>query len=212
MTLPEWQIYISVFKDIVTAAAASIAAIVAVKGLQAWSKQLKGKTEYELARRLLRAVYRVRDAIRAVRNPVQTSEETAAAFKESNEIPTATLLNADLNFKINEAVYQLRWRRVQEAMTDLQVEMLEAEVSWGKEVKLKTDPLHICTRKLYISTRRHLRSLNPRLVEQLDPNAREALDHIIFELDAEGSDETFSNEIRNSIETIEEFLKPHLKL
>jgi len=49
--------------------------VVAALGLQAWRTQLKDKTEYELARRVLRAVYQVRDSRQAVRNRVQSSPE-----------------------------------------------------------------------------------------------------------------------------------------
>jgi hypothetical protein len=44
-----WQIYASIAKDVITAGAAITAAVVAVKGLRAWKKQLRGKTDYELA-------------------------------------------------------------------------------------------------------------------------------------------------------------------
>ena len=131
MTPPEWQVYISIGKDIVTAGAALTAAVIAVLGLQAWKRQLRGKTDYELARRFLRAVYSVRDSIRALRNPVQNTEEIVAAFKDSTNTPQ-NAVNADDSFKIEVGVYHLRWKRVNEAMSDLQVEMLEAEVSWGE--------------------------------------------------------------------------------
>jgi hypothetical protein len=58
------QDIVTLFKDLATIFAAVAAGIIAIMGYNAWKKQLRGKAEYELARRLLRNVYRVRDAIR----------------------------------------------------------------------------------------------------------------------------------------------------
>jgi type IV secretory pathway VirB2 component (pilin) len=65
------QPWVTLIKDIVTGLAAATAAVIGVLGLRTWKAQLKGKTEYETARSLLRCVYRVRDAMRVVRNPFQ---------------------------------------------------------------------------------------------------------------------------------------------
>lgn len=69
MDIDTVQKYITLIKDIITGLSAFTAAVIAIMGLQAWKKQLKGKTEYELAQRLLRATYKVREAFSWVRNP-----------------------------------------------------------------------------------------------------------------------------------------------
>lgn len=94
-----WQIYASIAKDVITASAAVTAAVVAVKGLRAWKKQLRGKTDYELARRCLKAVYRVRDGIRMVRNPLQSSEEIAAGMTPNFQ------LRVQRKFAVNEHAF-----------------------------------------------------------------------------------------------------------
>jgi hypothetical protein len=55
-------------RELVLIAASSIAAVVALLGLRTWKKQLKGRTDYELARRLLKSAYAVRDALQIVRH------------------------------------------------------------------------------------------------------------------------------------------------
>jgi hypothetical protein len=116
--------------DIVTALAAGIGAVVAVVGLNAWKKQLKGKTDYELARRYLRAVYKIRDAIKFVRNPFISLGEMEQALKErgSNQ-------STSDHKETSRAVYSVRWKKVTEAGSDLTLELREAEVSWGKDEK-----------------------------------------------------------------------------
>lgn len=81
MSLQEWQGRISLIKDIVTILVALVGGGVAIYGLISWKRQLKGKTEYELARRVLRAVYRLRDAIRGIRNPLQSTGEIEHSLK-----------------------------------------------------------------------------------------------------------------------------------
>ena len=72
--LPEgvdWVATAAFWKEIVVAGAAVAAACIAYLGLAAWKKQLHGRSGYELARRLLRAVYSVRDRIVRVRTPLE---------------------------------------------------------------------------------------------------------------------------------------------
>ena len=82
--LKYFQIWVSLIKDIVTGLAAVVAAVIAIMGLRTWKKQLKGKTEYELSQRFLRATYKVRDAFSWVRNPIQSPSEISQAMIEAN--------------------------------------------------------------------------------------------------------------------------------
>jgi hypothetical protein len=69
MGVQDIQQYVTLIKDVLTAIAAVGAASIGLLGLATWRKQLKGRTEYELARRLLVAVYRIRNAVSYLRNP-----------------------------------------------------------------------------------------------------------------------------------------------
>lgn len=183
---------LQIIKDIVTTIAAGIAAIVAIMGIKAWKKQLKGKTNYELARRYLRAVYKVRDAIKYVRNPFISSEEIFSAFKESG------LNEVDYNNqqKSNRAVYSLRWKKVIEAISDLDVELLEAEVLWGKEVVELKESLNLCINELFFNLKRFLE----------EGNRREFHD-VIYDVD----NGIFTKKVNEAVEKIETYIKPHLK-
>lgn len=79
--LSDAEAWVTLLKDIVTIIALIVSAIVAVPGINAWKEQITGKAEYELAHRLLRSVYQVRDAIRNVGTPILTSGEIAHALK-----------------------------------------------------------------------------------------------------------------------------------
>lgn len=61
-----WYSIISAVTSFLAAVSAIAVAVIAGIGLRTWTKQLKGTAEYELAKRLLQAVYKVRDAMNDV--------------------------------------------------------------------------------------------------------------------------------------------------
>jgi len=76
--------YLDLIADAVTTVATPFAIWAALLGLRTWRHQLKGNAEYELARRYLRGVYRVRDAIRLIRAPLMWLNEPQAEEKPSS--------------------------------------------------------------------------------------------------------------------------------
>ena len=66
---------LKIITDVVTAGAVLTAAIVAVRGLSSWQHQLRGKSEYELSRRILVSVFKYRDALKGVRHPAMWPNE-----------------------------------------------------------------------------------------------------------------------------------------
>ncbi len=170
-----------------------VGAIVAFIGINAWKKQLKGSTEYELAKRYLKSVYKIRDAIKYVRNPFISIDEMAVALKE-NGVENPDYSN---NQQTNRAVYSVRWKKVMEARIDLDVELLEAEVIWGKEAVNVIGDLNAQINKLYVSLKMFLEERNVK------PDR-----DIIYDI---GDQDTFNPEVQKAIEKIESFIKPHLK-
>ncbi len=183
----------TVVKDVVVTISAATGAIVAVNGLTAWKKQLKGKTDYELARRYLRAVYKTRDAIRYTRNPFISGGEMLAALKEEGKNES---LISD-NKETNQAVYNARWKKVVEANSDLGVELIEAEVSWGKNAIDIQKDFQECLRDLFLNLKRLLR----------EGEVDESISNIIYE---GGVGDEFNKKINAAVEKIENYLRPHL--
>lgn len=68
-------------KDMSISVAVLIASIVAIVALITWKKQLKGKTDYEVARRYLRAVLLLRDTVMYARNPSIEIDKMTEALK-----------------------------------------------------------------------------------------------------------------------------------
>ena len=118
-------------ESIARTAALGLGAWVALSGLSTWRKQLRGKTEYDHSRRLMRAVLETRDAVAIFRSPAISQGETREALGEAGL--DASSPNAAGIVRADGLVYQRRWTRVAKALSDLHVEVLEAEVLWKKE-------------------------------------------------------------------------------
>jgi hypothetical protein len=66
---------VTLIKDLILCGAAIAGAVIAIKGLNTWKRQLKGQSEYELSRRLLVTLFKYRDAINGVRHPAMFGYE-----------------------------------------------------------------------------------------------------------------------------------------
>lgn len=185
-------------KDVVTAAAAATVAVVAIVGLRTWRRQLKGKTEYELSRRLLRATYALREEFNRVRNPLMLGAEIATAFEEAEVDPKS-------EERLPEVVYDYRWRFLQRALNDLNLESLEAEVLWGPEADKPLQPLRECAGDLWAALGEYV----SRGEEDTD---RERLIQLRRTIHGGGQDDPLAKRLEMAVEGIERFVRPHLKL
>lgn len=195
-------------KEIVVTSAAATGAIVALLGLRSWREQHRGKANHELARRLLRSGYRVRDALRWVRNSMMSSSEIYEALKGKGH-SDEEIQARKFDLPIDEIVYQSRWQKVQDAFADFGLESLEAEVLWGSETKQQLIPLRECVSKLRRALMRHLRDGKGGR-PQLSPEKRNELDKLIY--DDVDEDDEFSQEIDAAIKAIETLARPKLDL
>lgn len=211
--IPLLQTYVTLIKDILSIFSIIVLAVIAIVGLQTWKKQLKGKTEYELARRLLRAVYKTRDAIRLVRTPFASASEIAASVNEAGIIPDPQ--DPDYHNQNQGALYQRRWKKVLEAMAELDVEAFEAEVIWDKEIRDVLIPLRQQVGLLHLNIERYLRNLNQPSRRLPKAEMLEKIDETIYDfhdLTDTKSDNPFTVRTAEVISDIENYLRPRIKL
>ncbi|MFA6542870.1 MAG: hypothetical protein WCS99_00490 [Limisphaerales bacterium] len=204
--LAEW---VSIAKDVTTALAAAVGATVAARGLNAWKKQLRGKTDYELSRRLLRAVYKVRDSIPQVRSPMIFEGERDEAIGEAKLTPEA--LKENFAAQSSYAVYRKRWLKLSDAVRDLDAEIFEAEVSWGKEIKVKCGALKKQLALLQWSIQMHLSQKQQPTPSPLSKEQVTEVNRVLFDLSEESKPDSFTLEVNKAVEAVETLLQPHLK-
>ena len=195
-------------KDIISILGTVVGLSIAGVGLSTWRKQLKGRTEYDLARRLLKATYRVREGIRRVRHPLMTGGEMAeAAEKYDIDEPQEN------RTKVSEAAYAERWKELTDPLNDLKLESLEAEALWGKSINEALEPLYSCIGELKASIWHYhwLESRGDMNKEENQKNYDKAFE-VIFEVSNDPEKDTFTGNVEKAIKKIESVAKPHLQI
>jgi hypothetical protein len=175
--------------QLVEAAAAVGAVTIAGLGLGTWRRQLRGTTEYDLARRLLLQVYRLRDAIDHVRQPFMSIEE---AGERKEGVPWEI------------AAYDQRWQGVREAMVALAAAVAESEVLWGSEVTA-----------LKVRFARHVMTLRQAIEALADTKVSTGRAPTLtsdqrITLYSGSTRNAYSDELAETIGSFEDLIKPHL--
>jgi hypothetical protein len=176
--------------DYITAISAVIGIGIAGIGLSAWKKQLRGTSEYELAKKLMLEVYRLRDALQATRNPfLSISESDKDDTKDTWEI----------------TAYNKRWDNVREILTDFYVTSLEAEVVWDHNTKQAKKSLLNLVRDLNFALEMFVMHKNNKaFTKDFQKNYRDTINHT-------SEYDKYSKSLNEAVKAYEKILKPYLK-
>lgn len=117
----------------------ALSAIFGVLSGSSWidtsKKKMKGKLDYDIARKYLKGALKLRDNIKIVRNPFIPLEEIISALERDG-----LKYNQSSEMDKNRSVYSARWNKVQDAWSNLEEILTESEVSWGEDaVKIQQD-------------------------------------------------------------------------
>ncbi|KJY97383.1 hypothetical protein [Pseudoalteromonas ruthenica] len=111
----------SLTKDVVSIVGTIGALTIGGLGLFTWSRQLRGTSEYEVAKKAILNTYEVQQALQSVRNPMlYLSKEEVEAGRRLEE---------------EQRIYSERMTYLNEKWAELQMVRLEAKVIWGNEAQ-----------------------------------------------------------------------------
>lgn len=199
--------YVQIAKDVIVGLSALGAAIIAYFGLTRWWKELKGKSEYTIAKEVLKSVYRVREAFKHVRNPAIHSYEYP-----DNMIDHWGHLKPEHDYEGTAHVYEQRWKFMDEAFHELEEKNLEAQVEWGPEFENLIHRLRQCRAKLLVTIRMMLdEKKNPHLYTGRSPQGRMEERDILYYDGDDIKDDTFTPKVNEGIRLFEEKLRPHIR-
>jgi hypothetical protein len=179
---------ITAIASCVVAAVTGIGVYIAARGLRSWRAQLEGSAHFDLARRLLLEVYRLRDAVEAVRSPIMYKAEAS---------------DADSKLPWEVAAYERRWQLVLDARAPLQVCVYEARILWGDEAQELWDKLMEPTQELY-------RTLGTFAGLKQDPNGGELSQEQRKVLYGGTGDDAFRIGLQKAVDEVEAYVRPHL--
>ncbi len=196
---------ITAIKDILLGVAGATTATVAFIGLKNWRRELKGKVEFEVARNLIRATYKLRDELQNCRSPFISAHEFPEGYE--GELGKSSQLEAAQAWA---HVYKTRWLPVWSAIQDFDTHTLEAEALWGNEIRTRTDRLRQCVRELNIAIDAVI-SDKANGGEDFKAD-REFGKNMRSTVSASSYDENnaLSKKIVSAIAAIEEHIRPHL--
>jgi hypothetical protein len=163
--------------------------LIAILGLRTWRAQLEGTAHFELARRLLLAVYELRDAINNVRSPFLSSAEA---------------VDGDPDTPWQITAYENRWTGVRSAMVQVQAATREARVLWEKPA----DPIleHLSTQvgdlfdavSAFADLHRGASHPAPLTAEQRA---------VLY---SRGPEDAYNSKLQGIVEEFERYVAPHL--
>ncbi|RNA78757.1 hypothetical protein [[Curtobacterium] plantarum] len=202
-----WASFIGVLKDIVVVVAPATGAIVAVKGLGTWKRQLKGQSDYNLAKEVLINLFKYRDALYFVRNPLMTEQELKLPegkdpaemnFSESRYLRTLT-------------AYQNRWDNVLDNRAKLQTNIIEMEVLWGEEFTSQLMSLFRKEQDLLFQVEYYLRLVNPAIHGDDKKFERDNLDRKMLYDTMKDDTDKFRISFKETLDPLQNSLRDKLK-
>ena len=206
MTITEITEWISAIKEIIIGLSAVLATIFAYIGLNTWRKELKGKAEYQLAKDVLKSVYKVRDAFHHVRNPAIFAYEYPEEMRDYSGN-----LKPEKDYEGLHYVYEKRWEKMNEAFKELEEHHLNAQVEWGPEFQNVIINLRSCRAELLVEIQRMLdEKKNPRRVIR-DEESMEKTFSILYDRGSNKDFEKFTPKINAAVQESEVWLRPHIK-
>ena len=197
-----------VVREVVMVLAAGTGAVVAVCGLYTWRSKLKGSAHFDTARRLMLAVYRVRDGLQAVRAPFMSSGEQEEALRERGVMPDG-MSRSNLAAEGPRAAYTVRWQRFLEAKSEYDLELLAAEVLWASELRSASEELGKVVRSLNAALGGYL-EFKGRLAESgIGAAEFNRIRKLVF---WQSEDDEFSQDLMGAVGQFEEILRAKMEL
>lgn len=188
----------SITKDIISIIGTIGALVIGSTGLFTWRRQLKGTSEYELARKAILSTYEVQQAIQSVRNPM--------LYLSKGEVEAGCRIEEELR------IYNDRMDHLYKKWIELQAIRLEARVIWSDEAhncfneiqkrigEVKAAIwLHFWMKGVYV---------DPEATVDNDPERLKENNKIVY---FTSDEDEFSQKISNSVNNVEKFFGPRVR-
>jgi len=207
LTLKILGSWITAAKDILVGLSAVAAAIFAFLGLHAWRKELKGRSEYQLAKDVLKSVYKVREAFKHVRHMAIYQYEYPEQMRDHNGH-----LKREHDYEGTAHVYQKRWEKMDEAFKELEEHHLAAQVEWGSEFQDKIVKLRRCRAELLVAIQQLLeRKKNPVRTEMIRSEQAAEERSVLYHIGGDSEYDKFTPQIDDAVNEFDKWLRPHVR-
>lgn len=193
----------TIIKDICLSGAAVTTAYVAYTGIEKWKTELKGKANFDVARTIIKSIYKLRDEIEYCRSPFISAYEFPDWYKGG--------LGSHSNDEEGQAwahVYSKRWEPVGATIQEFDTATLEAETLWGNNIKEKASALRQAARNLQVSIEAVISDKYSGGEDFKDRDFGKSMRANVTA--SRSSDNELSKTINAAIEELEGEIRPHL--
>lgn len=154
----DWPGTASFFQSVIVSGAAIFTAVFAYKGISKWRDEAIGKAHADLALRVGKAVYRLRDDLQQARRP-RIGYEFPSGFDPHDK---------SKRYETWELIINNRWAPVSKSANELESLCNEAEAMWDKEIVTPIKALIDCCELLYGAMAFNLQQAKQDIDEQND--------------------------------------------
>lgn len=195
---------VSIVSDVLIALAATSTAIIALCGLKSWRTEIKGRTQFELARQILKDIFSFKEEINRARYPILVVLEPISGDRTEDE-NRKEMINSYMK------EFNRRIEPVGEMSTQLSVDAIEASVFWGPDIKERIEQLRMHASILKVAFQKHLLAMkenwenDPKLEKMYFKNFE-----IVFSTSGEDDLDAFDSRINEINQWIENELAPIL--
>lgn len=197
---------ITATKDVILSIAGITTAIVAIRGLSTWNRQLRGAADFDVARSLAKCTYKLRDKIQACRSPMIWAHEFPPEYREAGFTRTPQQQANGYAF-----VYANRWEPVFEALQEFDATTLEAEALWGGAVRTATDELRSVARKVNAGIDSYIEdAASDGHIFTVDREFGKEIRAIISATSSQ-QDNPINIALHKAVEGIDALIRPHLR-
>ena len=195
----------TIVRDIIMSLAAIATAIAALWGLNTWRRELHGKVEFDLARRILTSLNRIRTAVSRIRlGSVLRSEMPTSILREGEA--EAILSPKEKHHREMLQVFIQRTQPLSEEWNNLWALIEEADAFWQSNIRQTVSDLRI-----------HLNILNLNIERMFsdepgydDGEDRMRVHRIVYARFDEEKDD-YLKELERRLESVASIVRPHLR-
>ena len=192
------NIDLPVAKDLVMIIGTIGALVIGFLGLRTWRRQLRGTSEYEVAKKALLLTYQVRDAMQGVRAPM--------LYLRKEEVEAGRSLEEE------QRIYDQRMQRLQERWAELRTLALEARVIWGEDAEAQfsdmKDLIRILSGGIWLHFWLKGTYAPPGVLVDNRPERVKGNDAIVY---CTSEEDEFSLRIDGAVGQLETFFQKHIR-
>jgi hypothetical protein len=201
----------AITRDVVVSMSAIAAAWVAILGVNTWRRQLKGTTEYQIALKVLKALYAVRESMIELRSRFTFPSEWL-------QQPPVTQGPEEFRALAAAQSYQRRLVRVGYARADLLLAQQEALAVWSDPAKEALEDLLSAINELFVTYDlyfdeeiEHARRRDVEGREEERGAEQLAMNRVLYSKPGTNGKDPFGEKIARAVGKAEEFYRARLK-